>query len=55
MLAPLATMTFASSIDGTIQRKIRGSGAGVVRAGISIVLLIQNEDMDGITRTIKSL
>ena len=36
--APLATMAYASAIDGAIQRKIRGKG--VLRAGKGITLVI---------------
>ena len=49
----LSTMTFASTIDDTIQRKIRGRG--VVRAGKEITLVTSNEDIDDVIRIIKSL
>ena len=51
--APLATMAYASAIDGAIQRKIRGKG--VLRAGKGITLVIQNEDTDYIIKIITSL
>ena len=53
VLAPLATMSSASSTDGAIERKIHGRG--VARAGIEITLVILNEDMDDIIRIIKSI
>ena len=43
-------MESASTIDGDIQRKIRGTG--VVRAGKKITLVISNEDIDDIIRII---
>ena len=46
--ANTANKTFASAIDGAIQLKMCGSGAGVVRARTGIVLFISNEDMDDI-------
>ena len=52
-MAPLATMTSPSPIDGAIQMKI--SGKGIVRAGKGIILVISNEEMDDIIRIIKSL
>ena len=45
-------MTSASTIDGAIQRKMRGRG--VLRAGKGITLDISNEDMVNIIRIIKS-
>ena len=54
-------MSSASAIDGGIQRKTRGreaiaiSGARAVRAGKGTVLVISNEDMNDIIRSIKSL
>ena len=38
--APLATMASASAIDGAIQRKMRGSGVGTLKARIGITLFI---------------
>ena len=46
-------MTSASAIDGTIQEKMRGRG--VLRSGKGITLVISNEDMDDIIRSMKSL
>ena len=52
-MAPLATMSSVSSIDGAIETKMHGRG--VARAGIEITLVILNEDMDDIIRIIKSI
>ena len=49
-MAPWATMGSASAIVGTIQRKMHGPG--VVRAEKEITLVISNEDIDDIIRTI---
>ena len=46
-------MESASTIDGAIQRKMRGQG--VARAGKGITLVISNDDMDDIISIIKSL
>ena len=59
-LAPItantANKTFASAIDGAIQIKMCGSGAGVVRARRGITIFISsNEDMDDITGITNSL
>ena len=53
VLAPLSTMSSASTIDGATQRKMCGKGA--VRAEKGITLVISNEDMDDTIRIIKSL
>ena len=52
-MEPLATVTFASGIDGAIQRKM--CWQGFVRAGKGITLHILNEDMDDTIKIIKSL
>ena len=60
-MVSLAIMSSASAIDGGIQRKTRGreaiaiSGARAVRAGKGTALVISNEDMNDIIRSIKSL
>ena len=51
MTNPESTSAFA--IVGAIQRKM--CERGVVIAGRGIILVNSNEDMDGITRIIKSL
>ena len=51
LLAPLATMGSASTIDSAIQRKM----PRVIRAGKGIMLVISGQYMDDIIRTIKSL
>ena len=56
-MAPLATV----ALDGAIQRKICGrgaiaiSGAGVIKGGKEIILIISNEDMNDIITTVKLL
>ena len=61
LLAPVATMTCSSAIDGAIKSKTRVKGAivtnraGVVRARKWKTLIIPNEHMNDIIRTIKSL
>ena len=58
-LAPLTTMASVFAIDGTTQKRIRGrvviakSGASVIRPWKGIILVISNEDMDDIIKTIK--
>ena len=60
-MVSLAIMSSASAIDGGIQRKTRGreaiaiSGARAVREGKGTALVISNEDMNDIIRSIKSL
>ena len=46
-------MTSTSATDKSIQRKMRGRV--VVRAGEKMTLVILNEDLEDIIRTIKSL
>ena len=53
LVAPLATMTSASPIDGAIQRQMRGQE--VLRGRKEITLVISDENMDGIVRITKSL
>ena len=53
LVAPLATMTSASPIDGAIQRQMHGQE--VLRGRKEIALVISNENMDGIVRITKSL
>ena len=53
VLEPSATMASASAIYDAIQRKLRGKD--FVRARKEITLVILNEYMDEIIRTIKSL
>ena len=53
VLAPLATMKSVFIIDFAIQRKMLWGG--VVWAGKGIAVVILNENMDDIIRTIKSL
>ena len=50
-MVPLATMASVSATDGAIQRKMRGRGAVGARTGITLV--ISNEYMNNITKTIK--
>ena len=60
-MVSLAIMSAASAIDGGIQRKTCGreaiaiSGARAVKAGKGTALVISNEDMNDIIRSIKSL
>ena len=52
VLAPLGLTTAMSAIDGSIQKKIHGSGA-TKNAGVK--LIIEQEDMNDIMKIIKAL
>ena len=52
VLAPLCLTSAMSAIDGSIQKKIHGSGATKV-AGVK--LIIEQEDMNGLIKIIKAL
>ena len=51
-LAPLGLTAAKSSIDGSIQKKIHGSGA---TKGTGVKLIIEQEDMKDIMKIIKAL
>ena len=51
-LAPLGLTAAMSAIDGSIQKKIHGSGA---TKGAGIKLIIEQEDMNGIIKIIEAL
>ena len=53
VLSPLAIIASAFTVDGAIQRKLRGRGAVRARKGITSVN--SNEDMNDINKIIKSL
>ena len=52
VLAPLGLTAAMSAIDGSIQKKIHGSGA---TKGSGVKLIIEREDMNDIMKTIKAL
>ena len=52
ILAPLGLTAAMSSIDGSIQKKIHGSGA---TKGAGVKLIIEQEDMNDIIKIIKAL
>ena len=52
-MAPLATMTSTSAIDGAIQRKLCGNS--VIREAKGIILVISNEDINDVIKIIKPL
>ena len=52
ILAPLGLTAAMSTIDGSIQKKIHGSGVTKVAA---VKLIIEQEDMKGIMKIIKAL
>ena len=52
VLAPLGLTAAMSAIDGSIQKKIHGSGA---TKGAGIKLIIEQEDMNDIMKIIKAL
>ena len=52
MLAPLGVTAAMSAIDGSIQKKIRGSGA---TKGAGGKLIIEQEDMNDIMKIIEAL
>ena len=52
VLAPLGLTTAMSAIDGSIQKKIHGSGA---TKGAGVKLIIEQEDMKDIMKIIKAL
>ena len=52
VLAPLGLTAAMSAIDGSIQKKIHGSGA---TKGAGIKLIIEQEDMKDIMKIIKAL
>ena len=49
VLAPLATTSSASAINGAVQRKMYGRGVVGAEKGIPLVIL--NEDISGIIRS----
>ena len=58
VLAPLGLTAAMSAIDGGIQKEIRGEGtssANVKERGDGIKLMIEDEDMNDIMKTIKAL
>ena len=52
LLAPLGLTAAMSAIDGSIQKKIHGSGA---TKGAGVKLIIEQEDMNDIMKIIKAL
>ena len=52
VLAPLGLTAAMSAIDGSIQKKVHGSGA---TKGAGVKLIIEQEDMNDIVRIIKAL
>ena len=52
VLAPLGLTAAMSAIDGSIQKKIHGSGA---TKGVGVKLIIEQEDMNDIMKIIKAL
>ena len=52
VLAPLGLTAAMSAMDGSIQKKIHGSGA---TKGSGVKLIIEREDMNDIMKTIKAL
>ena len=52
VLAPLGLTAAMSAIDGSIQKKIHGSGA---TKGAGVKLIIEQEDMNHIMKIIKAL
>ena len=52
VLAPLRLTAAMSAIDGSIQKKIHGSGA---TKGVGVKLIIEQEDMNDIMKIIKAL
>ena len=52
VLAPLGLTAAMSAIDGSIQKKIHGSGA---TKGAGVKLIIEEEDMNDIMKIIKAL
>ena len=52
VLAPLGLTAAISAIDGSIQKKIHGSGA---TKGAGVKLIIEQEDMNDIMKIIKAL
>ena len=52
VLAPLGLTAVMSAIDGSIQKKIHGSGA---TKGAGVKLIIEQEDMNDIIKIIKAL
>ena len=52
VLAPLGLTAAMSAIDGSIQKKIHGSGA---TKGAEVKLIIEKEDMNDIMKIIKAL
>ena len=52
VLAPLGLTAAMSAIDGSIQKKIHGSGA---TKGAGVKLIIEQEDMKDIMKIIKAL
>ena len=52
VLAPLGLTAATSAIDGSIQKKIHGSGA---TKGAGVKLIIEQEDMKDIMKIIKAL
>ena len=52
VLAPLGLTAAISAIDGSIQKKIHGSGA---TKGAGVKLIIKQEDMNDIMKIIKAL
>ena len=52
VLAPLGLTAAMSTIDGSMQKKIHGSGA---TKGVGVKLIIEQEDMNNIMKIIKAL
>ena len=52
VFAPLGLTAAMSAIDGSIQKKIHGSGA---TKGVGVKLIIEQEDMNDIIKIIKAL
>ena len=52
VLAPLGLTAAMSTIDGSIQKKIHGSGA---TKGAGVKLIMEQEDMNDIMKIIKTL
>ena len=52
VLAPLGLTAAMSAIDGSIQKKIHGSGATI---GAGVKLIIEQEDINDIIKVIKAL
>ena len=52
VLAPLGSTAAMSAIDGSIQKKIHGSGA---TKGAGVKLIIEQEDLNDVIKIIKAL